>query len=149
LALAAVLIYGAQNVLLEQKLAKFGTPVLLTSFYAIMVVLSGLRWWQLSGESGGLVYPVGWMAWGLVAVGGLLYFAGDYCFISAYTGGGDLPTIATTIALFPVAATAMRYLWIGGMPSPTQILGFVLAAAAVYFVMKGAPAQDLSIGGVQ
>lgn len=146
LALAAVLLYATQNVLLEQKLAKYSTPALLLIFYLVMAPLAGLRLWYLSASGQGVNFPIG-TGLGLAVFAGLMYFAADYCFVGAYTSGGDLLTITTIVILFPVAASIAKYLWVGELPTIFQVAGYLLAIVAVWLVIKGSPIPTVELAG--
>ena len=82
-------------------------------------------------------WPNGGLLW-LTVMLGTLYFLADYLYIGSFTRGGDAFTIVMIIAtLAPITTALTKYLWVGGLPNTYQIIGYVLAVVAVFFMMKG------------
>ena len=73
----------------------------------------------------------------LAIVLGLIYTAGDYFFVSAYTNGGDVVTITCITVLIPVVASLMKFGITKHVPNLWQVSGYLLAAVAVLLVAKG------------
>ncbi|MFH0852211.1 MAG: EamA family transporter [bacterium] len=134
-ACVALVLYATQNVVLEQKLAKCNTFSLLVLLYSAMLPLAIAGYWFFARRQGAFL-PPGNLLWITLLVG-VVYFFADAFFISAYTSGGNLIAIATIAALFPVFASVVKYLWVGGLPNRYQIIGYLFAAIAVIFMAKG------------
>jgi drug/metabolite transporter (DMT)-like permease len=81
-------------------------------------------------------FPKGKELVGLIIVGVLFTFA-DYFYIMAYTLGGSLITVTSIIAMFPVVASLIKYIFIREVPNPWQIAGYVLAFCAILCIAKG------------
>ena len=136
MAVSALLLYSIQNVILEQKLAKYDAFGLLMYFYFAMLPLAvlGLCYRKLMNQPAPL--PEGSMIV-FVLILGAVYFVADSCMVGAYTSGGELITIATIIAMFPVVSSAIKYVWTGNLPNLYQSIGYILAFMAVVFVARG------------
>jgi drug/metabolite transporter (DMT)-like permease len=136
LAVSALILYSIQNVILEQKLAKYDAFGLLMYFYFAMLPLAiiGLGYKKIMNQPAPL--PEGSMII-FVLILGVVYFMADSCMVLAYTSGGSLITVATIIAMFPVVASAVKFAWTGNLPNIYQAIGYVLAFLAVIFVAKG------------
>ena len=133
----AVILYALQNVLMEQRLAKHSTVSILVIAYTVMLPLSLIRLLHLRLAGNPVIFPTGSLLT-VALLTGLLWFASDYCYVGAYTSGGDLVTITTVIALFPVAASVIRFFITAALPNAYQFGAWLLAAAAVYLVTRGA-----------
>jgi drug/metabolite transporter (DMT)-like permease len=68
---------------------------------------------------------------------GLLFFGGDYFYITSYTSGGNLYAIVCATMMFPVFASILKLVWTGNAPNFWQIGGYILAAAAILFIAIG------------
>lgn len=134
-ALFALFLYATQNVVIEQKLAKFEVSSVLIYFYIIMLPLAVIRLAQLK-LSGQVVTPSG-TAILIALIVGVVYFFADYFFLGAYNAGGSLMTVSTIIIMFPIFASIIKYLWVGGLPNMYQVTGYILAMFAIIFVIKG------------
>jgi drug/metabolite transporter (DMT)-like permease len=135
--LLAAIIYAFQNVLFEQKLAKYNTIVLLVYFYVTLLPLAliSLSYLKISGQT--IVAPSGITILGVILIGSLYFFA-DYFYIGAYTNGGTVLTVTSIMIMFPVFASAIKYFMTGGsFPNIYLIIGYLLAAVSVLFVAKG------------
>lgn len=136
-AMGAMVLYAASNVILEEKLASYHTLALLVVWDALMLALSliGLGWLKFTGQP--VAIPAG-AALGLTAGVGIMYFAADFLFIGAYTGGGKLMTVTAITVMFPAMAVAMKYFWTGhGLPNGYQLGSYAAAAVAVFLAVKG------------
>ena len=81
-------------------------------------------------------FPAGCMLM-LVIVLGLVYAAGDYFFVGAYTHGGDILTVSSIVLLLPVFASLLKFVLTKNYPNLWQIFGYLLASAAVMLIAKG------------
>ena len=136
LAIAAMVLYASQNVMMEQKLSKFSTPALLTIMYAVMfpLVLARLATMKALGEE--INFPMG-DALFYALLSGAIYFIADYAFVGAYTNGGSVMLVSTIVVTFPVFAAIIKYVMYGHTPNMYQVVGSVLAFAAVFLVTFG------------
>ena len=136
LALAGMTIYSLTGVIIEQKLEKFSTAVLVLLFVAPMVVVSTI--WILMQRSLGMAisFPRGGLFWLTISLG-VLYFFADYFYLGAFGAGGSALVISTIAILAPVLTAVVRHFLVGGYPNGYQIAGYVLAAGAVTLLAKG------------
>ena len=135
----AVVLYALQNVIMEMKLAKYSTVAIILIVYSVMLPLSLVLISQMKFTGKVVAFPTGKILV-FALLSGLIFFVADYCYISAYTIGGDLITITTIIALFPVVASIIKFFITGTVPNSYQVAGWLLAIFAVYLVGKGAAA---------
>ena len=132
MALAAVFLYALQNVLLEQKFRGVNTLSLMMVMYGVV--------WVLSLITGSLRTPTGFPlgdAWPTAILAGTILFVGNYLMTGSYTNGGTVFTITMITVSMPVIASAVRYLWVGGLPTGQQMVGYLLAIASVYLIITG------------
>lgn len=135
-ALLALFLFAVQNVILEQKLAKYTAETLLVYFYLIMLPLAFLLLAYARITNQTIEPPFGNAV--LIVLGtGLILFLANFFYINAYTSGGNLLTITTIVILFPVFASVIKFAWVGGLPNLYQIGGYILAVAAVFLTIKG------------
>ena len=136
-AFAAMLLYGISSLVIEQKFERYNTIVLTFLFTLpfIPLTLLFLGGEKVMGER--IIFPQGNYFW-LIMVMGVLYFFADYFFVGAFTAGGNVLTILTIMMLSPVVAVVAKYLWVGGVPSAYQIVGYIFAACAVFLLAVGA-----------
>ncbi len=137
---SAVFFYAIATILIEQKLAKFNTLTLMVGYLAVMLVVTIIARQTLVATTGGeatsFAFPTGSTLWVLALVG-LLIFTADFFFVSSYTSGGSLLTLAAITALYPVIASILRMAWVWQLPNMYQIGGYVLAFFAVMLIVKG------------
>lgn len=136
MAVSALFLYSIQNVIMEQKLARYDAFGLLMYFYFAMLPMAILSLGYKKMTNQPILLPEGSMII-FVLLLGVVYFVADSCLVGAYTNGGSLIVVATIIAMFPVVASAMKYVWTGKLPNLYQSIGYVLALLAVIFVAKG------------
>lgn len=138
----AVILYAFQNVLLEQKLSKFTASGLLVYFYLCMLPLAffTVGYLKITGQE--ISLPRGSFI-ALTLVGGIIYFLGDFFYLSAYTSGGSVFTVTTIMMLFPLMASVIKFFWVGGIPNFYQIVGYMFGVVAVIFVVKGSASEVL------
>ncbi|MGI9072464.1 MAG: EamA family transporter [Bryobacteraceae bacterium] len=87
----------------------------------------------------------------LAALGGLLNGLGALTSFAALKQGGKASVVIPIINLYPLVTIAGVWLFLGEKLSPTQIMGIVLALAAVVFLSQETESQDLvqAVGKVQ
>ena len=136
LAIFALIIYAFNNVLTEQKLAKYSVFSLMTYFYILMLPLAIGGWFYLKATHHPTPAPSGWTIIFVMGVG-VTYFIADSCYIGAYTNGGTVLTVAGIVALFPALASVIRYIWVGGLPNMYQTVGYILGLLAIVLIAKG------------
>lgn len=136
LACAAMVFYASQNVVVEQKLARYNTLSVLVYFYLTMLPLALVGLGYLKATNQKIVAPTGSAIFIALAVGAMFFLA-DAFYVGAYEAGGTLMVITTIMLAFPALASLMKYLWVGGLPNNYQIVGYVLAALGVLCVTKG------------
>src|SRR5262245_2976071 len=106
--LIATACYAVCNVLLELKFSKLNALTLMI-MYASVIWISAFGVRQLvKTDDPSFSFPVGTMLL-LVIMLGLIYAAGDYFFVSAYTNGGDVVTITCITVLIPVVASLLKF----------------------------------------
>ena len=128
--------YAVCNVLLELKFSKLNALTLMI-VYASVIWVSAVGMRQVVKTSDpSFNFPVG-TTLVLAIVLGLIYTAGDYFFVGAYTNGGDVVTITCITVLIPVVASLLKFGITKQLPNLWQVSGYALAAAAVVLVAKG------------
>lgn len=136
-AVVAMVLYAIANVVMEHKLSKFNTVALLTCWESVMLALAlvALGYQKIAGQPLGM--PTGGLL--LLTLGmGVIYFAADFMYIGAYTGGGSLLTVTAIVIMFPALAVAIKYLWAGGgLPNGYQVASYTCGALAVLLAVKG------------
>lgn len=138
LALAAMMLFAAQNIIIERKLSGVLTAALLTCFYTVTLSLAVLRWIHLRATDASIMFPSG-TTLALSLAAGLMLFFGDYCYFGAYTTGGSAASITTIGIMLPIFVSLGTFLLTRSTPNGYQILGYVFAVAAVFLVAKGSP----------
>jgi len=134
--LVATLLYAVCNVLLELKFSKLNALTLMI-VYASVIWISAVGMRQLvKTDDPSFSFPAGTMLLFAIVLG-LIYAAGDYFFVSAYTSGGDVVTITCITILIPVVASLIKFGITKDLPNMWQVSGYVLAAGAIVLVAKG------------
>lgn len=135
-AFLAMWMYALQNVIIEVKLSKYTTMVLLLYWYFTLVPLAvmGLGYMYLTAQN--VIIPNRNDAIMAIAVGVMFFFA-DFFYIGAYTNGGSLLAITTLVVLFPATAQLIKSGWVGGSFNYYHIAGYLLATIAVILIIKG------------
>jgi drug/metabolite transporter (DMT)-like permease len=135
-ALVATACYAVCNVMLELKFSKLNALTLMI-VYASVIWVSAVSMRQVAKTGDpSFNFPTGTLLV-MAIVLGLIYAAGDYFFVSAYTSGGDVVTITCITVLIPVVASLLKFGITKQPPNSWQISGYVLASAAVVLVAKG------------
>lgn len=138
LALTAITLYAGQNIVLEQKLAKFSVPAILVFMYVVMLLLTAVRLGTMKVLNEAIALPIGNReVMFYVLLCGVIYFLADYAFVGAYTVGGSVVLVSTIVALFPVLAALLKFFFYGSVPNWYQICGWVAAFIAVTLVVYG------------
>src|SRR5690349_15669048 len=107
-ALVATACYAVCNVLLELKFSKLNALTLMI-VYASVIWISAVSLRQLvKTNDPSFSFPAG-TTLVLALVLGLIYTAGDYFFVGAYTNGGDVVTITCITILIPVVASLLKF----------------------------------------
>ncbi len=133
-AVVGVFLYAAQGVLIERKLAEFSPFAIMLLFYAGVLTLA-IPSFLIQKYSIGVSMPHG-SEYLFVIACGLMLFIADYFYYSAYTSGGNLTAITTIVTMLPVAASLIKFVFGGGLPSFRQACGCILAIIAVMLVGK-------------
>ena len=134
--LVATACYAVCNVMLDLKFSKLN-PLTLMIVYASVIWISAVGMRQLvKTDDPSFNFPAGTVL-ALAILLGLIYAAGDYFFVSAYTHGGDVVTITCITVLIPVVASLLKFGITKQMPNLWQVSGYLLAAGAVVLVAKG------------
>jgi len=136
-------LYGLLHVILKSKFSHLNTLTLM-SVYVPVVLVSVLVLRHLTKtDDPSFNVPQGTMLWLLMAVG-FIFVAADYCFIGAYTHGGDVITVTGLALLTPVFALIIGFmasLLIPGMifvmPNYWQFGSCLLAAGSIGFAVQG------------
>ena len=134
--LLALMCYSVTNVILEQKFSKFNNLTLMCVYMVPILVVAFIGRTIVKTSDSAFNFPVGQDLLLLVAIG-VIFAAADYFYIGAYTNGGDLGTITCIIAMLPVVASIMKFVWTQSLPNGYQMAGYVLAFLAVLLVSKG------------
>ncbi len=135
-ALVGMFLYSFANILVDAKLTKFNSLTIMVSYSGCIFLLSFIARQVMYTPNAGYDFPSGITLGVMVAVG-LLFFAADYFYISAYTNEGNLVAIVTIMALFPVVSSAIKFALTKSLPNWWQIGGYVLALVAILLVTKG------------
>lgn len=145
-AVLAPILYAVANVLLEHKFAKYNNLTLIIVYGTVCAVSAVVIRAMVKDGSPSFNFPTGSEFVLLLALGLIIFFA-DYFFVGAYTNGGDLLTITVLMMLFPVFASLFKFAgsfvireMVYAPPNAMQIGGYILAAFAVWLVVKGSPA---------
>jgi drug/metabolite transporter (DMT)-like permease len=138
-ALIAVTLYAFENVLMDQKLGRFSTTVVLTFLYPMMCLLAFSQLAYLKVTGGAIQWPSGIELIWLVLLALFLFYA-DFFYLGTYSRDGDLVTTTTIVALLPLVAAVVRFFVSREMPNGLQIAGCALAILAVLLSAKGSTA---------
>ena len=134
--LVATACYAVCNVLLELKFSKLNALTLMILYASVIWISAfGMRQFVKTSDPS-FRFPAGTLLF-LAIVLGLIYAAGDYFFVSAYTNGGDVITITCITILIPVVASLIKFGITKQLPNLWQASGYILAAGAVVLVAKG------------
>lgn len=134
----AVVLFSFLNVALEQKLSKYNAAALMLCFYVVMVPLAFARVGFVRITDGSVAFPTGVLL-AFVFLFGAVYFVADFSYISAFTSAGaDVMTVTTILMMTPVFSSLVKYVYTGGgLPNVSQVIGYLLTIAAIYFVGRG------------
>ena len=136
LAVTSVFLYGAQNVVIEQKLTQYNALALLVYLYIPGLVMTGALFTYMKFGSNPILAPSGAGLW--IAIGaGVAYFLADYFLVLAYKAGADSIAVTSVLILMPMAAMLVKYVWKGGLPNRYQLTAYVLVVLALYLFKRG------------
>jgi drug/metabolite transporter (DMT)-like permease len=130
----AVIIYAAFNVVYDLKFRGVMQVASMSVYIGVLAAISVVAY-LLRGQLGLTgTLPSGPQVWILVGIGVVL-FIGDVFFLTAYNEKISLLVITTSVMLIPVVATAMKFFIGGTLPTPAQMLGYLLVAGGMYLVV--------------
>ncbi len=131
-------IITTQTQTLTQKLSKYNTFGLMICYFAIMIVIATVGFTiNKSCTAVENPLPIG-KDMIMVILLALVLFVGESCYIGAYTTGkGDVITISCITVMFPVIASAIKFINTKTLPTSWHVIGFLLAAGAVICINKG------------
>jgi drug/metabolite transporter (DMT)-like permease len=133
-ALAAIALFSLQAAIIKQKIAQVSPLANMMVFYLFTLVFVVPAFFIT--KTGTTVVPQGGQ-WGVLAICAFLLFLADFCMFSAYHAGGKLVTITTIACLMPVFASIISWTVFRDIDiTPRHVLGWVMAAAAVWLVSK-------------
>ncbi|MDO8407868.1 MAG: hypothetical protein Q7S95_01375 [bacterium] len=135
-ALLGMALYAVLAVVLEQRLARYNNLTLICVFTPMVLAIVVVARQIMKGSDPSFDFPVGWDL-AIVLALGIVLAAADYCYVGAYTNGGDLFTITCIAVLMPVFASVLKFAWTMTLPNLWQVGGYVLAAGAVLLIAKG------------
>jgi drug/metabolite transporter (DMT)-like permease len=136
LVVSAMFCYGIANVLMEQKLSRYNSITLIVCYGAVILIMAVAVREFVKTDDASFSFPRG-LDMLFVFVLGVVFFAADYFYVSAYTSGGNLYAIVCASMMFPVFASLMKLAWTGSAPNYWQIGGYVLAAGSILLITRG------------
>jgi len=138
----AMIFYAITNVTIEQKFSSFSVYTIMLYWSMIHIVICAL----LIGNNYQQGVPVDWPrgnALLLVIIIGLVFFAADYLYLSAYALKGDVVTLTTIFIALPAVAAFIKWVWLSAshqtglvIPSLTVIGGYILVGSGVFLITK-------------
>ncbi len=134
--LLALLCYSVANVILEQKFSKFNNLTLMCVYMVPILLVASIGRAVTKTSDPSFDFPTGVNLYILIFIG-LLFAAADYFYIGAYTNGGNLITTTCIVAMLPVVASIVKFVWTQSSPNMYQVSGCILAVVAVLLVSKG------------
>ena len=135
-AVIGLVLYAITNTIIDVRLKQYTTVSLLLGWYVVLFPLAiGLFFYtKYFGQP--MVIPAGADLKMLMAVAAI-FFVADFFYIGAFTNGGNVVTITILVALVPVVAGLVKYVWVKDVPTRYHLVGFVLALLAVACVAVG------------
>jgi len=104
--------------------------------YSVMLPLAIASWVVTRKNDQFINFPSGSLIVLALAMG-VAYFFADTFYVSAYSFGGNVMTVASILTLSPVVASLIKYIWVGGSPNKYQLFGYVLAMFSIILITKG------------
>ncbi len=132
--------YAAAAILIKQKLEGFNTFSILVYWYATMLPLSLGALFVYKVIDKPIAAPVGNSIYWAIGVG-VAFFLADSAYISAYEMKGDVFAITTVSVLVPIFVAIIKNFLTGTWPNKYQVAGYVLAAIAIFLIVKGSPPE--------
>jgi len=124
------------NLVFEQKLNKLHQAIIIANVCPIIFLIA-IVWVQVVSSVGGDVQRPPTTLYPILIGTAFLWFFADFCFVGAYTSGGNMMTVTTIFLLFPVVGAIMKYVYTRDMPTIYHMVGWVVAVVAVLLVTKG------------
>jgi drug/metabolite transporter (DMT)-like permease len=126
-----VLLYGAQNVVIEIRLKQYDPIILLFWMYVPgIIVATGAVLLSTFGGVGGLA-PTG-VDRNLAMTIGIFYLVADALLLISYNSFGGNSMMATSVLMtMPLAVSVMRAMWMGEYPTGSQLLAFAFVAVGM------------------
>jgi len=128
--------YAVGNVILDMKFRNHNNLTVMVGYISVVFLVALVLREVTKTADPSFNFPTGWNLAILIGMG-LIFAAADYFYIGAFTGGGSLLMITSIIALFPVAASVIKFFITRDVPNAWQIGGYVLGAISVVLVAKG------------
>lgn len=132
----AVLLYAATNLVLEQKLSKFHSSIILLYAYPVMLIMTVMWCGRLKMCDPQTKLPTSTLI-PVLAGTAIAWFFADFFFIGAYHKGANMITVTTIFSLLPVFGAFLKYVWTRETPTIYHVIGWLMASAAVILVTKG------------
>src|SRR5262245_27259446 len=127
LALISYSLYATQALVIEQKLSRFSPSALLLIIYVASFPLAFLSL-GIGKTQGPVIWPEARTFW-IIGVAAVVFFLADYFMISAYNaafkaGNEALFAIVAAAALYPVVASALKYVWTRQAPNKYHLAAY-------------------------
>ena len=138
-AILGAIFYGLSTVIIEQKLSKIHSMVIIICYFPIVILFSIILWkiFQYTSPSPSLNIPTDKTTWTSFLTLGIIVFCASFFFLGAFTSGGNAIVVSSLLILAQIAATIFRNFWIKEIPNPYQITGYLLAAIAIILISLG------------
>ena len=137
-ALIGAIFYGVGNPVIEKKLSTI-TPIsfiFCESLVMFTCILLCQGFFSLASPSSGISIPNNISTWMWIILCTIFVFLGGMFYIKAFSSGGDAITISLMLLMSPVAAAVVSTIWTKKLPTAWHIAGYILAALAVFCIMK-------------
>ena len=132
-AIFALLAYTAFNAVFSRTLSHV-SPTVALPIYTTVVVLLGAGMFAFTRSTNTALPSENEIL--LLVACGLILFAADFSFVSAYNHGGSLVLVATILSLLPVTTAALNLVIEGKLPSLAHAIAFVMAVGSVFIVVN-------------
>ncbi len=134
--LISVLFYAITNSILEIKLAKYSTVVLVAMFYLVMGGVSLIHLFTLKEMGADLQYPplATFLGWGILAA--ITYYLAAVFDVQAYHVGGKASVIATVFITMPIMTHIIMGITKKRVPEFNEFIGFGIVAIGIFWLAK-------------
>lgn len=133
-AIFAMMLYGVENAMVKHYFAKMNPFLSMVIMYIPMLFLSAIVLMAKEWTSEPVPRPtsseMGWML-----LTGLVLFAGNICFFSAYQQGATVATVTTSAMLITVFASLCEVYMKWGQPNRYTFIAWFFGAITLYFAM--------------